>query len=68
MSHFSLDRTSSSHLWNTKVYLSGYYLKEKQLVPWDRALLEKLIDAQLVKKLPLRFITVFTRACHESLS
>jgi hypothetical protein len=39
----------------------------------DRVLLEKIIVSQLVKKFPAffgtqRFITMFTRACHWSLS
>ena len=43
------------------------------LIPWSRILLEKLTEAQLVKKFPAfygtrRFITVFTRARHLSLS
>jgi hypothetical protein len=43
------------------------------LTPWSRGLLEKLTVLQLVKKFPAfygtqRFITVFTRASHLSLS
>jgi hypothetical protein len=45
------------------------YLLTKQLPPWSRDLLEKLIVAELVKKLPAfygtrRLITVFKRARH----
>jgi hypothetical protein len=44
-----------------------------KLTPWSRALLEKLIVTQIVKKFPVfygtrRFITVFTRAHHWFLS
>jgi hypothetical protein len=44
-----------------------------QLIPWSRFLLQKLIFLQLVKKYSTfygirRFITVFKRACHLSLS
>jgi hypothetical protein len=46
--------------------------KGHYLTPWSRVLLEKLIVAQLVKKFPAyatrRFIIVFTRANHKSLS
>jgi len=40
---------------------------------WRKVLLEKLTVTQLVKKVPAwyrtrRFITLFTRACHWSLS
>jgi hypothetical protein len=43
------------------------------MTPWSRVLLEKLIVAQPVKKFPAfygirRFITVFTRDHHWSLS
>ena len=43
------------------------------LIPWSRVLLEKLTNFQLVKTFPAifgtrRFITVFTIACHLSLS
>jgi len=43
------------------------------LIPWIRFLVEKLTVTQLVKKFPTfygsqRFITVFTRACHWTLS
>jgi hypothetical protein len=44
-----------------------------KLSPWSKALLEKPIGPQLVKKFPTfygiqRFITTFTRAPHLSLS
>jgi len=50
-----------------------YYSLRYSLLPWSRFLLEKLTGFQLVKKLPafietLRFITVFTRARHLSIS
>jgi len=43
------------------------------LTPWSRVLPEKLTGLQLVKKFPIsyrtwKFSTVFTRACHLSLS
>jgi len=43
------------------------------ITPWSRVLLEKLVVTQLVKKYyyfygTRRFITVFTRALHWSLS
>jgi len=43
------------------------------LTPWNRILLEKLLVTQLVKKFPAfygirKFITVFTRVRHWSLS
>jgi hypothetical protein len=52
--------------------LTKYDLTNK-LTPWSRILLEKLIVAQLVQQFPVfygtrRFITVFTRARHGSLS
>jgi hypothetical protein len=45
----------------------------KKITPWSRVLSEKIIDPQLFKKFPAfygirRFITVFTRALHISLS
>jgi hypothetical protein len=50
----------------------GYYIVYL-VTPWGRVLLEKLIVAQLVKKLQAfhgnrRFIAVFTKARHRSLS
>jgi len=44
-----------------------------RLTPWSTALLEKLTGSLLVKKFPAfygtrRFITLFTSACHLSLS
>jgi hypothetical protein len=62
------------------IYLPTYiltyfltYLLTYLLTPWRRVLLEKLIGLQLVKKFPVfywtrMFITVFTIACHLSLS
>jgi len=43
------------------------------VTPWSKLLLEKLTSSQLVKKFPTfygtwRFITMFTGACHLSLS
>jgi len=48
-------------------------LTKKQLTPWSIALLQKVIVPNLVKKFPAfygthSFITLFTRACHWSLS
>jgi hypothetical protein len=45
----------------------------ERLTPWSRIMLQKLMVAQLVKKFPAfretwSFITVFTTACHWSLS
>jgi len=47
--------------------------KQYLLTPWSRVFLEKLTGPQLVKKFPAfygtqRFLTVFTRASHLSLS
>jgi hypothetical protein len=47
-------------------------LASNSLIQWSRVLHEKLIVAQLVKKIAchygaIRFIPVFTRACHWSL-
>ena len=57
-------------------YLLTYlltYQPSYSLTPWNRVLLEKLTSSQQVKKFPMfygtwRFITVFTRARHLSLS
>jgi hypothetical protein len=58
----------SSHFEIALTYLLTYLL-----TPWRRALFEKLIVTQPVKKIPLscgtrRFITVFTKAHHWTLS
>jgi hypothetical protein len=50
-----------------------WVLRHNWLTPWSRVCLEKLVVTQLVKKFPAfygtrRFITVFTRARHWSLS
>jgi len=47
-------------------------VKTHPLTPWNRVL-EKLISSQLLKKFPAfygtrQFITMFTKACHLSLS
>jgi hypothetical protein len=49
--------------------ISSSHPSSKNLTPWSRLLLEKLIVIQLVKKFPafyrtLKFITVFTWAHH----
>ena len=49
------------------------YILSYLLTPWSRVLLKKLTSSQLVKKFPTfngtqRFITVFTKAHHLSLS
>jgi hypothetical protein len=45
----------------------------QELTPWSKVLLDKLIFTKLIKKFSSfygtqRFITVFTKACHLSLS
>ena len=52
---------------------SSQHLLTHSLTPWNRALLQRLISSQPVKKFPTfygtwRFITAFTSACHLSLS
>jgi hypothetical protein len=47
--------------------------KKSKWSPWSRVLVEELVVTQLVKKLPVfygirKLITIFTRACHWSLS
>ena len=54
-------------------YLLITYLLTYLLTLWSRILSEKLTGSQLVKKFPAfyvtrRFITIFTSACHLSLS
>jgi hypothetical protein len=50
-----------------------WVVKRTKLTPWSRVLPEKLKRHKILKKFPVfygtqRFITVFTRACHLSLS
>jgi hypothetical protein len=58
--------------WDAVCFLRGRN-REKSLIPWSRIFLEKLTVAQLIKKFPTfyetrKFIIVFTRARHWSLS
>jgi len=74
--HFSLITCSQeeSCLDSYRSDISAMSFARKQLTRWSRVLFQKLTVTQLVRKFPFfygtrrRFITVFTRAYHWSLS
>jgi hypothetical protein len=62
-----------SNQWVEAKYFTIFFLLTNQLTPWSRVLPEKLKCPQLLKKFPAfygtrKFITVYTRARHLSLS
>jgi len=59
----------SPHTHSHTIFLKSILI----LSPWSRVFLERLVTPQIVKKFTTfygtrRFITLFTRACHWSLS